>query len=396
MTHTSLPRSICVCEPLCMGFEHALVNTAILHTVLFAFPEASVTFTAEAEHCQRVHANLTRIDPSNAPRVQWKTIAIPPRTSSTRQRLPFEYRTLREIFNITAAEHAEFLFFSSASELGLFALKTFILSHRPPVKVMAMLHNVLTSFETVRRKPFSRFRGLPAVFALPQPANLRYIALGDSIFNHLKAVAPGAARFFDILDLPHEWGASSPVSLPADESPRFGFLGVSRGKGFQTFARVVDGVRAVEPSARFSLVGHLNSPEDCSRYSRITEDAECEPLSDDEYRRRGLALTYAVWTADPEHYGLVASATFLDTLSLVKPCIYLRNPYIDSYASRMGVIGYGCTSVQEMQEVIISLIRSFPAGRYREQCATILRTRDIFSPRVLGERLRSHFLAWKL
>jgi hypothetical protein len=395
MTQTSLPRSVCVCEPLCKGFEHGLVNTAILHTVLLAFPEASMTFAAEAEHGERVRANLTARDPSNAARVQWKTIAIPPRVTSITQRLPCEYRTLRELFDIAGGTHAELLFFSSATELGLLALKTLLLTRRPPFKVMAMLHNVLASFENVRKKRFSRFRGLPAVFALPQPASLCYIALGDSIFHRLEEIAPGASRYFDVLDLPHEWVADHPVSLAAGESPRFGFLGVSQGKGFETFARVVEGVRATEPSARFSLVGHLNSADDCSRYRRITEDAECTPLPDQEYHRRGLALTYAVWTADPAHYGLVASATFLDALSLVKPCIYLRNPYIDSYASRMGDIGYGCASVQEMQDVITSLNRSFPAGRYREQCATILRTRDIFSPPVLGGRLRSHFLAWK-
>ena len=372
-----------------------MVNAAILHTALLAFPEASLTFAAEEEHRNRVRANLSVIDAAQAARVRWETISIAPRLSSNRQRLPFEFRTLRQIFDIGRQQHADLLFFSSATELGLFALKMLLMRGRPSFKILAMLHNVLTSFETVRKKPFSRFRGLPAVFALPQPAGLRYIALGESIFNHLHAIHPKAARYFEVLDLPHEWAASAPASVSPGDSIVFGFLGVSQGKGFQTFANVVESVRAVEPSARFSLVGHLNSPGDCAQFSRITEDAECTPLSDDEYRRRGLALTYTVWTADPRHYGLVASATFLDTLSLLKPTIYLRNPYIDSYASRMGDIGYGCSSVQEMQDQIISLIRAFPAERYRGQCATIVRTRDIFSPGVLGERLRAIVLNWK-
>lgn len=395
MTHGRLPRSVCVCEPLCRGFEHGLVNTAILHTALLAFPEASFTFAGEAEHCGRVRANLLAIDPADAARVRWETIAIPPRLTSNRRRLPFEFRTLRQIFDVAQEQNADLLFFSSASELGLFALKILLFRGRPPFRILAMLHSVLTSFETVRRKPFSRFRGLPAVFALPQPVGLRYIALGESIFEHLRAIHPKAARYFDLLDLPHEWASPGVPSISPGDPSVFGFLGVSQGKGFPTFAGVAEGVRSAEPSARFSLVGHLNSPEDCARYRGITEDAECQPLTDEEYRRRGSALTYAVWTADPRHYGLVASATFLDALSLVKPCIYLHNPYIDSYASRMGDIGYGCNDVQEMREQIISLIRSFPAERYRQQCANIVRTRDIFSPRVVSGHLRNLFLNWK-
>ena len=395
MTHGHIPRSVCVCEPVCRGFEHGLVNTAILHTVLLAFPEASCTFAAEEEHCNRVRANLTERDPADAARVRWESISIPPRLTSTRKRLPFEFGTLRQVFDIARRQNAGLLFFSSATELGLFALKMLLFRGRPPFRIQAMLHNVLASLQTVRKKPFSRFRGLPAVFALPQPAGLRYIALGESISRHLRAIHPKAAQYFDVLDLPHEWATSNPLPVSPGKPILFGFLGVSQGKGFRTFADVAKGVRVAEPSARFSLAGHLNSPADCAQYSGITEDAECRPLSDEEYRRRGLALTYAVWTADPEHYGLVASATFLDTLSLIKPCIYLHNPYIDSYASRMGDIGYGCRNVKEMQDLVISLLRSFPAERYRQQCENILRGRDIFSPRVVSGHLRDLFLKWK-
>ncbi len=395
MTHANLPRSVCVCEPVCRGFEHGPTNTAILHTVLLAFPEAAITFASESEHGKRVRSNLSAADPDSAARVRWETISIAPRLSSNARRFPSERRTLRQLFDIASQQKSDLLFFSSATELGLFVLKMLLLTGRPSFKVVAMLHNVLSSFETVRKKRFSGFRGLPAVFTLPQPSGLRYIALGESIFNHLQAIHPKAARQFDVLDLPHEWVTSSPGHTLSGDPVRFGFLGVSQGKGFQSFARVVAGVRAAEPSARFSLVGHLNSTADCAQYGGITEDAECAPLSDEEYRRRGLALTYTVWTADPQHYGLVASATFLDTLSLVKPCIYLRNPYIDSYASRMGNIGYGCANVQDMQDQILSLIRSFPSERYKEQCATILRARDIFSPRVVSGQLRALITNWK-
>ncbi|RPH34323.1 hypothetical protein EHM92_07865, partial [bacterium] len=363
MTRASLPRSVCVCEPQCKGFEHGPTNTAILHMVLLAFPGATITFAAEDEHGQRVRANLSLADPESTARVCWERISIPPRMSHGAERLRSEFRTLRQVFALASKQKADLVFFSSATALGLLVLKLLLLVRRPRFRVLAMLHNVLGSLETVTRKRFSRFRGLPAVFSLPQPSGLRFIALGESIFRHLQAIQPRAARHFDVLDLPHEWVASGPGHNSASEPVRFGFLGVSQGKGFQTFARVVAGVRAAEPSAQFSLVGHLNSTEDCTLYRKITEDAECAPLSDEEYRRRGLALTYAVWTADPEHYGLVASATFLDTLSMVKPCIYLRNPYIDSYAARMGDIGYGCSTVQEMQGQIISLIRSFPVER---------------------------------
>ena len=56
---------------------------------------------------------------------------------------------------------------------------------------------------------------------------------------------------------------------------------------------------------------------------------------------------------------LVASATFLDALSYVKPGIYLRNPYVEYYFEQMGDIGYLCDSYEEMREVVLAIL-SFP------------------------------------
>ena len=50
--------AIILCEPQCLGFEHASFNAALLQTVLAAFPAAKVVFMAEKAHLACVREKL--------------------------------------------------------------------------------------------------------------------------------------------------------------------------------------------------------------------------------------------------------------------------------------------------------------------------------------------------
>jgi hypothetical protein len=99
-------------------------------------------------------------------------------------------------------------------------------------------------------------------------------------------------------------------------------------------------------------------------------------------------MTYAVWTGNPAHYELTASATFLDTLSYIAPGIFYRNDYVESYFERMGDIGYLCDSYEEMFAVVRGIMEKFPAERYAAQCKNILAGRNIFDPATQAPTLQ--------
>jgi hypothetical protein len=171
------------------------------------------------------------------------------------------------------------------------------------------------------------------------------------------------------------------IILPAS----FWVFQVSRkGDAFARLAREI-----LEPNAQveFILVGFLRDGDAQSDYPGVTGLSD-RPLTPDEYRRRAASLTYAIGTADPAHYRLVASASFLDALSYGKPGVYLRNPFVEYYFRKMGDIGYLCDSYEEMRATLLSIIREFPTEHYRKQRDNIRRGREIFAPQLLARGLR--------
>jgi hypothetical protein len=63
---------ILACEPICIGFEHSMVNAAMLAVFKDAFPGEELIFSAEEEHLHLVaHDPLLlgeRVDLQDAPR----------------------------------------------------------------------------------------------------------------------------------------------------------------------------------------------------------------------------------------------------------------------------------------------------------------------------------------
>jgi hypothetical protein len=282
---------------------------------------------------------------------------------------------------------------TAGSEIGFLILKLLLAFRYSSFRVVAVLHGVLATLVEFPRRRLAALRGMRFVFRLPHPRQLSYLVFGPSILRSLRHLQPAAAQHTFAIDHPYGW-TDRPTLLPpplTSNSILFGFLGVSggRGKRFDRFAALAADIRRLRLGARFTLVGHLNTNEDLRRFGTLFPEASARPLSGDEFRLRARALTYAVALPDPEIYRLTASASFLDSLSYVKPGIYLRNMYIEEYFKRMGDIGYLCDSEEELRQCILGIIDHFPAERYARQCDTILRMRGIFEPVSLAANLRT-------
>lgn len=389
MTRTS-DDLICVVEPQCGGFEHAHFNAALLATMRWAYPEAQVVFLAEREHWEWVRSMLERFDGPALHRIEWQESAIPPHDMAGWRRFRSEWGGIRAALQCAAERQAWLLAWTSITDTGLFALKLQLYLRRPGFPVLAVIHAILA---TIVKRPPCRFRNrifwLRRVLQMPHPASLQYIALGASIHRSLTQVQPAVATHFKILDHPY-FQEDRPPHAPDEGDPprplRFGYFGVSP-KGFDAFAQLAREILTQNAQVEFILVGFLRDGDAQSDYPGITGLSD-KPLTPEEYRRRAATLTYAVGTADPAHYRLVANATFLDALSFGKPGVYLRNAFVADYFRKMGDIGYLCDSYEEMRATVLSLVREFPTERYRKQRDNIRRGREIFAPQLLARGLR--------
>lgn len=386
-----MSRRIILCEPVCEGFEHAEVNAAILATALFAYPGATILFLGKESHLDAVRHSISKARPDDTSRVEWRNFAGAARASKVIATLRRDYTWCRDLFTASAAEPADFLLLCTVTDSGLFALKRVMAQTPTPPPVLAFIHGILATVETAESaKWWRKFVNLRLVLGLKHPDRLRNIALGAPIHAYLQTVAPRFAPQFRPLELPCLWAIES-LPPPREEGPAaFGFYGVdSVNKGFDRFHALACEAQKKNLEARFVLAGFLRRSDECGKYGGAVEGVGHRPLSREEYSSRAVGVDYALWTGEPRHYNLTASATFLDALSHVRPGIYLSNRYIEYYFDRMGDIGYLCGSCDEMFGLIEAIAKSFPAERHRQQCENILRGRALFEPETLAPKLRA-------
>lgn len=387
-----MPGRILVCEPQCRGFEHAPFNAALLQTLHAAWPEACLAFLSEAEHGQWVRQALEQTGGSSLARTVWEEIQVPPESlrpwERNWDRFRFEWPTCRRMAWEARRRETSLVILSSLTNSGLLGLKLALYRWPSRAPVWVVWHGILrTALEPAPPLWRERLIHLRTVLLLPHPRRLRYIVLGQPILETIRQYLPRVARHFQYIDLPYLWRWHEVTPVPRNVL-RFGFFGVG-AKGFDLFAQLAAKVRQDTPNARFMLVGFLSNEQARGMTANHpVEGLSDTPLPQAEYDRRALELTYAVATSYREDYRVTASASFLDSLSYVKPIIALRNPYLAYYFERMGDIGYLCETPEAMEAVIRSVARHFPADRYVQQCRNILSGRRLFEPETIAPVLR--------
>jgi hypothetical protein len=391
---TGETESIVLCEPQCWGFEHASFNAALLQTVLIAYPGAALVFMGEADHLACVREALDRASCPLHGRVRWQEVEIPLRTVGGWRRLRSESVWCRRVLSVARDPQVNALVICSITETGLLVLKGMLQTHRIPVPVLVTIHGILASVEgSGPRRPWNWATHLRQVLRLPHPRQLTYLALSDSIRVAVSEAMPGVVSHFRAVDPPYFMPSVANAFMPG-AMIRFGHFGVARDheKNFGLFAQLAEEVgRCFDPPlGEFWAVGFLDpSAGNVTAREASVKGLSRAPLSAEEYAWRAQSIAYAVGLANPLHYRLVVNASFLDALCYLKPGIYLRNPYIEYYFNRLGDIGYLCDSYDQVRDVVFSVLREFPQGRYREQCANILRGRRMFEPEVIAPQLRA-------
>jgi hypothetical protein len=373
-------------EPVCLGFEHAQFNTPLVRSVSCAFPGVPIVYAGEETHLEHVRAMLCRVSPDTV--VEWRPIRLPRRDASPRNRMQSEYGLLQEILKEASRSKATAVIATSATDTAVLAAKILLYRHKAPCPFLVILHSVLAGLED-RSRRFSRWRGISFATRIPHPRQMKFIVPGRPIQRYLETNFPALAGHCRPLDHPAFWMEHA-ATIPAPTSPvRFGFFGVSAVPGFDLVVQIARELKEEGCPAEFSMIGHLNHPDDAVKDFSAVPDASTRILSPAEYAERARRVTYALWTTRTHRSGLVASSTFLDALSFVKPIVYLSNPLIDGYARELGDIGHACDDATVLKNTIRQLAANPPGERYIAQCKAILSGRRAFEPDVVGAALRT-------
>jgi hypothetical protein len=378
-----------LCEPQCVGFEHAAFNAALLATAREAFPDDDIVFVCEASHRREIE-NVFREAQASPVRVAWREAQIPTAQTRGLRRLPAERAFIRNVLaQARSTPYARGIVFCSATEATIFALGQNLKKNPAPCGVSVVLHGVLRSLEEPRwRKPWRWGFSLRQALRFSRSQKINYIALGEVIRAHAVRAEPFLKGSLRAMNMPRLWNPI--IETERDVSRvRFGFFG-STAKGFAPFYEMAQTMKTRNLNTDFSLVGFLNGRDLQRDYNEnIVEGLSRAPLSQQEYSRRAVAVDYAVWPGNPAPYRLTASASFLDALDYLKPIIYLANPYVDFYGQKMGDIGYRCETLEELRATIAAIAREFPVLRYEQQRAAMKAGRTLFDPSAVAPALQA-------
>ncbi len=377
---------ILVCEPQCEGCEHVEFNAALLSSVLRAFGEP-VLFLAEPGHLGRVaqRARAAGID-----RVAYRPIEVPPRHQKGFGRMLPDGRLHREVLKLAGARHARLVIFSSTTTAGLFALK--LMAGAGGALCVVIPHAVLESLD--RR---GRERWFPYVLRMPNPEALRFVFLSPSIEREVLAAVPGLAHATAAIEHPYLF--SEPVPhLPTGRPVRFGSIGVAlRERGLEQLIRLARATTQARPGrATFAHFGPLGDVEsvDGAR-DVIAFPATRDFLPRDVFERGIQGVDYALFLSPPGSYRFLVSGAVMDAISLQRPIIALRNPFIEHCFERLGDIGYLLDSLEEIEELLKRLCVRFPRSHYVAQQEALRLGRGAFAPAAAGAALREALARWE-
>jgi hypothetical protein len=367
-------RSIAVVEPQMENLFHASFNAALLHSVVLAYPDESISFRALPGHAQAVRDVLQQHAPEIVEAIEWRPIAPAARTS-----IFARWRANNRLLNEVLAPKERVLF-CSISRMQLLQLKRIM---RTGDEARAVLHGDLDRITEpiTERFPASLF-ALQNVLLKPQPSGLRFVVLSESIRQNMPPEYEPAMRNAGVIDIPYHFGPIQPT--PA-EPVVFGLFGNTGDGHLQE--EVARSVKSANANILFRLVGFLSNDEAVARLSPYVDLVGRTPIDHDEFVRRAESVTHTLWLAHPGGFRLRASATFFDALGYGKPLVYTANAFVDPYFAEAPGIGVRCDSVAEVPEAILRLAAETTPESYAATQAAIAEFRIRFTPKALAKRL---------
>lgn len=383
---------ILVIEPQCSGFMHAHFNAAWIRSLQLAFPSAKITFLSEKEHFSCVKEYLRA---ETRREIEFSELKAPLKHTVTNWgRLFYEYSWVKLLFDFAENQNPEVIYILMINNMSLIMLKLFLFFKKASFRVFAVCHSLGVFSIRLSRKPWNNVVDFRRVLSLPHPPKLSYIVLGESIYTNLSAYKSEWKDWFIPIEHPFFWfnNGKSNEFAKDEQIIRFGHFGWWCIDGFRTFVNLVSQIMENEYGRKveFWLIGHVPITFKKEKLCQgLIKGVSFKPLSFEEYNKRAMDITYSVWTNNPSNYSWSASATFLDTLSFIKPGFFLRNSFIEHSFRKMGDIGYLCEDEERLKDEIFKVIRDFPEERYKRQCENIIAGRKLFEPEQIAENIRN-------
>jgi hypothetical protein len=385
---------IIICEPQCVGFEHAEVNTALLNVISIAFPDDKILFFCESSHLEHIIHNIDKLG-LNLVNVKFLQINVPPRMLSNIRRLRIELDIVNKIGSMAKNNETNVIIFLSVTTPGLIAIKV-LLHKNKELKCIVIPHMIL---ETILNRPSlipweTPFWLKPIISRYNERIN--YLVLGPSIKKELNLVLPELKDIIAI-DLPYFFDQNElPQYMNDKKGLSFGSFGVgSRSKGTDLFFRLAAEISAERASnkPKFTIIGPIVDKTLRYEIPKVVNIPSPDTLLNrEDFDRLAKNIDYAIFCHNKASHRLTASGAFFDAIAYAKPMIALKNPFFEYYFNMAGDIGYLCNDYLDMKNIVINILESGSADHYNTQVSNILKFRERFEHQAIARTLKDNYI----
>ena len=366
---------IIICEPQCIGFEHAEVNAALIVSVKLAFPTDKILFLAEREHIIIVNKILN----SHSIKINYEELKISSRNKSNVRRFRSEYVLCKTIFCFAIKYKSRRLLFCSVTSSVLISIKL-LLRNYESIKCIAIPHGILETIFIPSYIPIEFPFWFRFCLIYGNLDRLTYLVLGPSIKEELIRILPNIRNNVESIHLPYFFDNNEEFTPFKNNTIRFGFFGVGNlKKGIDVFFKLAEEIQCQRANYKpeFILIGHIGN----EKLKKLPNESVIipslnAPLIHDDFRIYAKNVDYVVFLQRSIYYRLTASGTLFDAFSYLKPIIALRNPFFEYYFEMIGDIGHLCDNYEELKDIIINMLENNKTEQYIHQRENILQGRE--------------------
>jgi len=379
---------IIIVELMDEGVAHAPGNSQWTQVIAKAVPHQMVRLLAPARHLAALRADQNLVAQPNVALEEIPLISAHRRqvNVASLERFRQEFAILRSAIAAVPRDEPCLVVLASAAPTAVYAslLAGWRLGRQ--VQVQMVLHGFANEVEGWRsRNPVARRFDLRGLMERP-PHGVRFLALERSIATELARLVPASADRIDVLPLPvnaDEVSLVAPIRLGLPL--RVALVGQTTApKGIGPFLETARAFKERYGEAiEFHVIGRRFPETDPAPLSVLARSIPDDFMTRAEFRERLAPIHYVFLPLHPSYYRLSASGALVDAITWLKPVIASDIPICADAFADGGDIGYLCSDLTAMQNVLHEILRRPDGDRYACQVEALQRLRARRMPAAL-------------
>lgn len=376
------------------GDKHVHVNSGLLNILIASFKEQNIDIFCDIKHKSELlkYVKINKF-------LNFKTFEYTGvkelKKSATLAKTFRESLIAYKIFKHAKKNKAEVIVFASVFPFTAIVVNFFswILNQR----IIVCLHGDIGVLKLNRNKITTIvYKYVVKLFFRIRSLTVIALFYGKTIEDELFKMVPGFERK-NVISIDHPYNYETELLVNSlDKSNTVIIANIGTGlmnKNSHLLYKLAEMQKCNVENKKVSFIQVGNvSPEVLSysnAYVNILNNNEFIPF--DVFEKNIMQADYFIYFFKNDSlYDLCPSGTFFDAIKYKKPIISLRNPFFEYYFKRFGNIGYLLNSVEEMNEIINSLIQQTD-NNFEEQTMCLKRAQKSLALEVISQSFSEQY-----